>query len=484
MKYIQFVLFLFFATYVANAQSAGSVSASDAISTGMGKPGAIAVRGTYAVGKNPALIGWGRGDIELSTVLPLLNFNVRTGLNVMTLEDYNYFFGWNDQYDAKGEKVKRDLTEADKSRFRDLVTAEDNGIVTNDLLIEYFNLIVRSDKKIGTFGFALTDFVSVRLNLPTQLLLFALDGNTPNKVFDFSENEADALHLRKWTLSYARDIDFVQIPYIKKLTAGLSLNYVQSFGYAHLERSNIKLVTDNKGVITGTSDILGYVALSPDFGVKYDFEDENLTKESNYGPFMGAAGTGFGVDFGFAAQVNEYLAAGLSFTDLGGLTFDQQVAEYSSNSDIRADDLFDKAQRDSLAEDVKGQGKFISSIDVSLPSAMRLGASVDVEKLAGAGFPGKMLVALEYHQGFNTTPGNSTKPRFVLGMNWDPGKWIPYVRTGFSFGGRDKFSWALGIGVNAGPIEFNFASQDIHSVLGGLNSAKRVSVSFGSRWIF
>jgi hypothetical protein len=94
--------------------------------------------------------------------------------------------------------------------------------------------------------------------------------------------------------------------------------------------------------------------------------------------------------------------------------------------------------------------------------------------------PGSMLVAFDYDQGFNDSPGNSITPRFSVGAEWLPFGWLN-IRTGLTVGGLDGYGWALGLGLDAGLVEFNFATSNMNQVVGG-NSAKMYTVAFGSRW--
>ena len=62
-------------------------------------------------------------------------------------------------------------------------------------------------------------------------------------------------------------------------------------------------------------------------------------------------------------------------------------------------------------------------------------------------------------------PGNSTKPLINLGLDWNPGKWIPTISTGVLFLSPNIFHWSFGIGfINTGVIDFYFASLDVLSL--------------------
>jgi hypothetical protein len=94
-----------------------------------------------------------------------------------------------------------------------------------------------------------------------------------------------------------------------------------------------------------------------------------------------------------------------------------------------------------------------------------------------------MLVSFDYNQGFNNEIGNSTKPRFSLGIDWKPGNWIPFIRTGISVGGKLGFRWGFGLGFMAGPFEFDFATSNFESIFNP-NTANKLNFFAESRWRF
>jgi hypothetical protein len=98
-----------------------------------------------------------------------------------------------------------------------------------------------------------------------------------------------------------------------------------------------------------------------------------------------------------------------------------------------------------------------SVVEIEARGKSQLGAAVSVNDLPFMGnkFPGQMLLAFEYQQGFNHSPGNTTRPRVSLGAEWRPWRWIP-IRSGVSFGGINRFNWAAGFG-----LDFNFLNLNL-----------------------
>jgi hypothetical protein len=122
-------------------------------------------------------------------------------------------------------------------------------------------------------------------------------------------------------------------------------------------------------------------------------------------------------------------------------------------------------QADSLKNSFKGNDTVAGAFSTALPTCLRIGAAVQVDDLPFISwFPGSMLLSFEYQQGFNTSPGNSTRPRFALGAEYRLLPFLP-LRTGLSFGGIDRFNWAGGFGLDFGAFALNAGSENIGLVL-------------------
>ena len=186
------------------------------------------------------------------------------------------------------------------------------------------------------------------------------------------------------------------------------------------------------------------------------------------------------MDFGLSASLSAVLNVSFSVTDIGSIKWDQRSARYSALGDIYVNDISNKDQIDSLDDKIMGKGAYVNDFTTALPTALRFGISYFMKE---SKIPGTLLIGLDYNQGLNNLPGNSTKARFSIGSEWKPMDWIPYIRTGFSFGGWAGFNWAAGLGIDMGLVDLNFATSDMNSLVFP-NSAKHLSVSFGSQWKF
>lgn len=450
----------------------GSEGAVDARSMGMGKSYNASTTGIYSIGINPAnLINTQDRTTEFQTILPIPYLAFRSGTNFMTFDDLNYFFGG-----VNGKA--RYLDDEDKKRFNDLF--EDGGVVFANVSVNLLSVSYNYGEEVGAFAFSAHDFISAYMKFPQSITDLALFGNQPGKNFDLGETDIQSWWIRTYSLSYARELSEIRIPGFNKFGAGISFKLVHGFSYTGTERVLTSFITGEKYQVSGSADLLAHTSFSDAFGVKYGFD--STEKKSNMSLFPSPAGAGVGFDVGVNAQYLDNWIFSLAVTDIGKINWKKNVAEFSASGEIEFEELLDRELRDSLYKKITGEGKSVSNHSTSMPTTLRLGAAFYTDENQSS-IPGSLIVVLDYNQGFNNMPGNTTTPRVSIGGEWKPGDWFPYFRTGFSFGGRTGLNWAFGIGAITGSLELNFATSDFH-VLFAPNSSKQVSFAVSSRWRF
>lgn len=473
---LNLVIILFSSVSFAQNGSSGMV---DAKAVAMGRTYTASSRGVYALGINPGNIGLSeQKHFEIQSVLPLPFLGLSVGTDFLSINEFNYYFGG--ETDASGNKVGRYLTQDDKDKLKTLF--EGGGLFAVDLSVQLFAVTYKVSDITGAFGFNISDIMAANINFPSDIVNLGLAGNPIGRVYNFNETDIKAWYLRKYGFTYARDFKIIK-KWFRNFNFGVSLNLVSGYFFVGTERFNTNISINENREFTGTGDMLAYTAFSPDFGVKYDFD--SLTEKKNFSatPFSKPAGSGFGFDFGFTAEINDIWAMGMSFTDLGSINWTENVAEYSSNKPLFLDDPTEKSQLDSLKDNIKGKGKFTGEYSTPLPGAFRFGLTFQLDKALNGKFPGTFLLAFDYNQGFNDMPRNTTNPRFSIGMDWKIANWVPYLRAGFTFGGIEGFAWSAGMGIVIGALEMNFATPDFHYWFMPA-SAKRVAFAFDSRWRF
>jgi hypothetical protein len=466
----QMVVIIFF-TFSGLIYSQSS-TAANARSMGMANTFTSSSYGIDALGKNPAnLFRDSLKHIELITPLPIPNLSINVGSNILSLDDYNYFFGIKNK-DANGKDIGRILTTSDKDRLKNLFSNGGNVFLDESLML--FGISIQPNKSFGTIAFTISDVISANATFPKGIVDIAMSGNVSNSVYNFNDTQFKAWWLRKYSFSYAHELNIFQHIF-KSFSAGISINLIQGFAYAGIDHINTQLQTGDENVITGQSNFLAHAAFSPSFNVKFDFDKTDKTNNS-FSIFPIPAGTGLGIDLGINAKLSNSFSVGLALTDIGSITWNKNVAEYSTNKPVFIDDITSKDQRDTLVNHLTGKnsGKYINSFSTQLATAMHLGTSLRLTNL---------LLAFDYNQGFNDQPGNSKLPRFSVGTEWIPNWWVLQFRTGISVGGYDKFNWAAGLGLNFGLLELNFGSSDFQYAFAP-NSTKRITIAFDSKWKF
>ncbi|GAB4132310.1 MAG: hypothetical protein Fur0015_05870 [Ignavibacteriales bacterium] len=474
-----FIIAIIFSFTEIFSQTNGSSGLSDARSLGMAGTYINSAKGLYSIGINPANLSLDTtATLEIIAPVPLPKVAAKVGTNFMSLDEYNYFFGYSTT-NENGDKVGRYLTENDKTRLKNLF--KDGGSIFIDQNVQLFGIALNPSNGFGTLAFTIGDVISAKVTVPKNLVVLGLDGNKLNTVYNFSDMDLKSWWLRKYALSYSNSFDI--IPGIQDFSFGVSLNFIKGYSYLSIDKVKTELTTNENYEIVGRGSFVAHSAFSPDFGVKYDF-DNSPDKTSKFSVFPEPAGTGFGLDFGFTAKIDNVFSAGLAFTDLGKITWEKNVAEYKSDKPFFLDDPTNQNQRDSLVDALKGKdsGKFIDKLETELASAMRIGFSAQVDQMFDGDFPGTMIVDINLNKGFNNQPGNSTNSRLSLGIDWNLTSLFAF-RTGLSFGGIDKFNWGLGLGFDFGIFEINLGSPDFHYLLSP-NSAKRLTVGLDSRWKF
>lgn len=464
------ILFLISIVLSVNAFAQyGSEAVTDARSMGMGKTANATSQGVYSLGINPARLVKTEERIDFVTALPLPHVSVSAGTNFITINDINYYF------DGKT------YSDNDKRNLNSLFN--NGGLINGDCSFTLLSFAIRLKPSIGAFAFSINDVVDGNFTVPRAVSSVLLNGNPENSSYSFDDTKLRGWWIRNYSLSYAKKIDEVKTSVFDKLSAGISIKYYQGFAYAKSENLNgnsIRTGTDN--VISLNTNYSVKTAFSDNFHVKYAF-DTTAKKDAEVSPFSSPAGTGFGIDLGFNVTVCKEYDVALAITDIGGITWNKNTALTYSDMQYSLNDIFNKDQRDSLKNKFKSVSKPVESFSTGLPTTLRFGIARTFDFNDGGSFPGKLLVALDINQGFNDEPGNSTKTRVSFGGEWITARGVPILRTGFSFGGLYGFHWGLGLGIDTGPLEFNFATFDLQSFLKP-NSAKYISVALDSRWKF
>lgn len=464
----QIVTFLVLAGCVASA--ALSSDRYSIRSLGMGRTGVTATRGIDAISINPANLGMGTVGIVNINLLPL---NARVGTELFTYDIYQkYFTG----VDTGGEKRARYvLTDEDKRIIREQLPENGRTSAAVEILSLGFSLDLGA---IGGFAFGVVDHVGWDFTLSRDFFdLFYLEGLPSNTTYDFSGTSFNAWWYREYNFSYGREIP-LPVPFVKHLYGGIAYKAIHGYGIFETIENN-SFLSNNTAL---SDDEVNTIQTRFQFttrraGIDFFQKTKSDSDKVKFKPFPEPIGKGSGFDIGVTAELMNGVLVGMSVVDIGKISWDKNIVEARSDSRVLIQgykkDLGDTVKNAANGEEVDGR-----PFSTSLPTVLRIGASVESAKLPFLSFlPGRMLLAFEYAQGLNESMGNTTKPRFSLGMEY---KIIPFVplRTGIILGGGDNVRWAFGTGLDFRGLAIDL-STDNFAMIFTPNSFNVVSVGLG-----
>lgn len=476
MKFIRIFSILFIYTFNSVAQNGGSISYPDARSVAMGSQFAVTSLGVYSVNSNPANLAISLNRVEISTVLPIPNFSASSSSDFMSVSDLNYYFGG--VKDESGATVGRFLDTAEKENF--LARLDNDNKIRTSGMINLLAFSFSPSKEIGAFGFSINDIFGQTLGIPKDIIELGLYGNEVGRNYNFDGFLFSSSYFREYDLSYARDFSKLLRKVFTRFTAGITFKYIQGYAYSEIDRADTRIITNVDHSIQVVNNMKANFAFSPDLGVNWDFD--KTERNSNFGAFPSPVGTGWGMSLGLAAQLEETWTFGFSITDIGSVRWNRETVSYTANGDVVITDVTDSDLLDSLTSAVEPTGAYSNGFTSNLPTALRMGATVRLDKIIKGNFPGEMILAFGYNQGFTNGVNNTTFPLFSMGFEWKPTEIIP-IRSGITLGGIDGIAWSFGFGIDARFVEFNIATSNITTAFTG-NDSKVVHVVFGSKWKF
>ena len=411
---------------------------------GMARTFVASSRGLDAVGINPANLAAPDGGMVTIGLMP---FGMHVGSDFMSYGLYKEYFTGEQTSDGR---VGRLLTDADKQT---ILASFPEGVGRASAHVEVRPIGVTLQlPAYGTVALTITEYVSMNVMIPQDYAKFLLYGNPPGSAYDFGQSSAYAAWLREYALSYAR---MLPCPvFLNSLSAGIALKVVHGYGYFDVDRMNTQFATGTDGVLHGVLDMHGRLAgIDPIRGVS----------NAGYQPFPAPAGTGWGLDLGVAADINDYLRAGMSVTDIGSVEWTRNLEQAVSSGSVTIDNPMDEAQRDSLENAVNGDRMPCDPFSTSLPTTFRVGAAVQLHKIPALKriLWGEWMFACDYNLGLVEGAGGAQTGRFSMGLEFKPWGFLP-LRTGASFGGPDHFNVAFGFGLHAGEFDLDLASEHLN----------------------
>jgi hypothetical protein len=443
------------AALVGNAQ-AQNITAPSRISS-MAYSGVALVNGVDAIGINPALLTLPKGSVVSLAIVP---FSMNAGSDFFSYETYKkYFTG------VPSDVTQRDpyhLTNSDKSQILNLFSGQ-TGTVRIGMA---YTLAAGSvTTKIGSFAVGMQDRIATNAVVPRSLAEFFLYGNTPGRLFDFSQTSMSSSWTRDYSVSFAHRFQFTrkQSP---ALSVGVSVKYVQGFGYFNLDQFNSSFRTDPENFrVTGRAQMHALYA-----GTEWMAQSDIF----KFQLFPTPVGSGFGIDLGMVADMSPSFRLALSFTDVGSITWDRNAKEVIAEAAIDITDLGSYQQLEEIQKQLNGNERAISSFSSALPTAVTAGASYSFYRFLGINRP--LHLAIAVREGLNNVPGNSTIPHVGIGAEWEAIESLP-IRFGVAAGGGLPPMLAAGIGLKMDSFTVDIGTNSLDSYVSSQHSTLTFAIS-------
>ncbi len=421
----------------------------------------VSAHGIDAIGLNPANLGLADRSAFSVSIFPL---GAHVGTNFITWENYKTYFSG---VQTDSGKVGKHLSDADKedilNNFPDGKGKAASGGAITLFAMTYI------DENLGGFAFTVNERVGASATIPSDYLRLLFYGNPLGSKYEFSGTEANGEWIREYALHYGRTLP----AFLRQtsISVGVSLKLLHGFAYGSVDEFSGSVSTDSSSALSAAARYRSRQST---------IDLINDTTKARYVPFPAPAGHGFGFDLGVTARIGQALWFGVSVIDIGGITWTRNAKENRGDASITITDLTSQAQRDSITDTFKSKEYSIASFHTSLPTVLRCGIAVDVQQLPFMkAMPGQMVMELDYIQGLNSMVGNTTSPRFALGIDYHPLDWLP-IRTGLAIGGNERVHWGLGCGLNFNSFDLEVGTEDIIAILAP-SLMSTASVAFGMR---
>jgi len=416
---------------------------------GMARSMSGLARGVSALGINPANLGMPENHLLTFNLVP---FSAKISSELISYDTYKeYFTG---VPGPNGTTVAKYLTTADKEKI--LSIFPEGGATSEadvDLMPTGTSVYVPS---VGGFGLATMEHIGTRLVLPKDYLKIFLYGlDSAGSTYKFDQTSFSAWWWREYNLSYGMKLP-VKLKQDIELYAGIGLKYIAGFGV--LETSHYRATVAN----FRENQNQYRVQLFFDYLIKRSGIDAVGANRSDAGfsAFPQPAGTGFGVDLGFAARLPGF-DLHVSVTDIGSVSWKQNVMETVGSYNLEFTDPFFKTNEDSIQNAVRGTNRPGDAFSVSLPTRLRIGVVVGQDTArAPSWLPRDLILAFDLSQGFNESMGNSGALRASLGAEYRIIPGVP-LRTGFALGEDSKVRWAMGFGFDFRYFSIDFATENL-----------------------
>lgn len=251
--------------------------------------------------------------------------------------------------------------------------------------------------------------------MPKDALRLLFDGNSPDETFAFDTADGVGELIGEVRLSHGRG---VELPHVGEVSLGASLKWFRGWYYAGIEEASGMLHTKVTGV---------------------DAEGDVIFRTAT-------GGKGFGFDLGASKEIGDSWSMSIAATNiLSRVRWTRSTKETIAHVSIEEMTL-QNLDDDDDPVDTEDETYSIGSFRTSIPTLLTLGT---------AHHRGRWTFVADWQQGFHESLRSTRTPRVAIGAEMQARGWI-FGRAGFSAGGLDRRSLALGLGLTPGIVHLDF----------------------------
>jgi len=313
--------------------------------------------------------------------------------------------------------------------------------------------------KIGNFAIGQKNYVGELTHLPADMFQLLLYGNEFDNTYDFSDLHLDAQAYMAFSTGLGAEIP---LDNGMSVNFGISGSYLAGFGYFEVDADSTVLESETSH-LRQTSYLTVKYGLPMPFYLDSMYYDNNYSE--NYEPDINGEnlfpppGNGFDLNIGLALNLTDELLletsynhaisrvywgnAGKEYTvvmktdSINAAYIYGQYDALSSDSSISEDDLQEILMDSMLYDTIILEEEELVSI---LEPQFNLGILYHMKYLPLSTF-------VRYTQGFKNTAFSSVYPKFTAGVQYTMWRWL-LLESAFAFGGREKFQFNVGLGLN------------------------------------
>lgn len=321
-----------------------NLNAQQGISTGLG--------GAYtAIARGPEAVFWNPANLGLSSSLPSFNikmysFGFDFGNNVFNIDFYNDYFTGTGETDAEGNKIGKTLTESDKNDILNKIPDDGLELMGKaDVSFLAFNY--------KNFGFSIEGNVFVEMTFPKDAFVMILT-DIGEKSYSF-DIEGNGFGVGKVNFSYGRAVlknkvrrIFNRNIKINELAVGATISYLRGAGYAKVTESDVNVNITSTG---------------------FNAPSRVVTRVASFG-------SGFGLDLGVGAVIENEWQMGLVFDNIPGIiSWSSDAKENINTFDLEREMYINELEDIDIDDYSKTEDVDLNSFTQTLPLNVRLGVA-------------------------------------------------------------------------------------------------------------